>query len=60
LSTSIVLPFMARTTSPGLVARPPGMFSVVPTTPTTRQVGRTAPERMPWKRPSTAAEPHMS
>ena len=33
--TSIVLPFRAVSTSPGLTARPPGMFSVAGTRPTT-------------------------
>ena len=39
LITSTVLPSALRSTSPGLNARPPGMFSVVGTTPMTR-IGR--------------------
>jgi basic membrane protein A len=36
LITSTVLPSALRRMSPGLIARPPGMFSAIGTTPTTR------------------------
>ncbi len=39
LSTSMLFPFMARTTSPGLWAEPPGMFSVAGTMPVTLILG---------------------
>ncbi len=42
LLISIVLPFIARTMSPGLAARPLSMFSTAATTPTTRTCGRSA------------------
>ena len=49
--TSIVLPFMAVTTSPGLMAEPEGMFSQSGIRPTTlRVVGREGEEeRRKWK-----------
>ncbi len=43
LITSIVLPFIALTMSPGLVALPPGMFSVAGTMPTTLIFGLILP-----------------
>src|SRR5919204_321715 len=55
LMTSIVTPFIARTTSPGTCARPPGRFSVAGTTAVTaRSRPRPAMARMA---PSTAAAP---
>ena len=43
LITSIVLPFIAFTISPGFVALPPGMFSVAGTMPTTLSFGFSLP-----------------
>ena len=58
LITSTVLPLALNSTSPGLIARPPGMFSVAGTIPTTR-VGalRSAMARIAH---ATAAPPAMS
>ena len=58
LITSTVLPLAPVSTSPGFIARPPGMFSVVGTTPTTR-IGAfsSAIARMAQ---TTAAPPAMS
>ena len=54
----MVLPDMAVTTSPGLKARPSGMFSAEHTTQSTRTAGfRSAMARMA---PSMAAAPAMS
>ena len=56
--TSIVVPFIARSTSPGRVAEPDGMFSVAAMSPCTSTGGRRM-GRAPMT-PSTAAAPAMS
>ena len=58
LLISIVLPFMARSTSPGLVAEPDGMFSVAATSPCTSTGGRSRGSTL--RTPRTAAAPDMS
>ena len=58
LRTSTVLPLRILRTSPGLMARPPGMFSVVGTNPMTL-VGTPA-ARSTDIAPMTAAAPDMS
>ena len=58
LLTSIVVPFIARTMSPGFTARPEGMFSVAPTTATTF-AGRRSRAIAPMAS-MTAAPPDMS
>ena len=55
---SIVTPLAAVTTSPGRVAWPDGMFSVAPTTATSRT--GSASRAMASTAPSTAAPPDMS
>ena len=55
---SIVVPLAAVTTSPGLTAWPSGMFSVAPTTATTRTAKRSS--AIASIAPSTAAPPDMS
>ena len=58
LSISMVLPFIARTMSPGRCALPPGMFSTAGTTPKTLILGFMRPiARMA---PMTEAPPDMS
>ena len=57
-STSMVLPLRARSTSPGLMARPLGMFSVVGMIPITR-TGTCRSARADIVA-STAAAPDMS
>ncbi len=54
----MVFPFIARTTSPGLVARPEGMFSVAATRPRTETLGLSFPSARMVAR--TAADPAMS
>ncbi len=58
LRTSIVLPLRISRTSPGLTARPPGMFSVVGAMPTTRT--RTLRARQAPSVAITSAAPLMS
>ena len=58
LRISIVVPVLARTMSPGLTAWPLGMFSVAPSTLTTR-TGRPSRAIAPVAS-STAAAPDMS
>ena len=58
LSTSMVLPFIARMMSPGRCAVPDGMFSTAGTTPKTLMRGATA--AMAFIAPMTAAPPLMS
>ena len=58
LMISIVVPLAAVTTSPGLTAVPDGMFSVAPTTATTRTGSRSS--AIASIAPSTAAPPDMS
>jgi hypothetical protein len=58
LITSIVLPFIALTMSPGFVALPPGMFSVAGTMPTTLIFGLVLP--MALIVAMTPAPPDMS
>jgi len=56
----MLLPFLANTTSPGLVALPPGMFSTSGTSPTTSK-GSSTPRRPSVKMAdTTAAAPPMS
>ena len=55
---SIVLPPDPVTTSPGLMARPEGMFSVVGTTPMTLIFGSSS--AIASMAPTTAAPPPMS
>ena len=58
LPISIVVPFIARSTSPGRMAEPEGMFSVAAIRPWTSTPGlRAGSARMI---PSTAAAPDMS
>ena len=57
-TTSTVLPLAPRSTSPGLIARPPGMFSVEGTTPMTRT--GTLSSDSARMAPITAAPPAMS
>ena len=54
----MVLPFIARTTSPGRWARRPGMFSVAGTIPHTLTFGRSA--AIAFIAPMTQAPPDMS
>src|SRR5205085_1630394 len=54
----MVLPFIARTTSPGLVALPEGMFSVEGTTPSTGMGGLSCATAR--STPITVAPPVMS
>ena len=57
-STSTRFPSAAVSTSPGRMARPPGMFSTAGTMPITRTGGASSPiARMA---PTTAAPPDMS
>ena len=58
LMISIVTPLDAVTTSPGRIARPEGMFSVAPTTATTRT--GSSSRAIASTAPSTAAPPDMS
>ena len=58
LRTSTVLPLRIFSTSPGLMARPPGMFSVVGTIPMTLTLGASAGSSDMVA--STAAAPDMS
>jgi hypothetical protein len=58
LSTSTVVPLRMVTTSPGLMARPLGMFSVSGSSPTTRTGASSA--RRADMAASTAAAPDMS
>jgi hypothetical protein len=58
LSTSTVRPFLERSTSPGRMARPSGMFSVAATMPCTTQAGLRA--AMACMAAITAAPPAMS
>jgi hypothetical protein len=58
LPISTVMPFMARTMSPGRCAVPEGMFSVAAMRPCTSTAGFRRGRA--WKSPSTAAAPAMS
>ena len=58
LMISMVLPFIARTTSPGRCAEPPGIFSVAATMPVTLMRGRSCPRAC--IAPSTEAPPAIS
>ncbi len=58
LLTSIVVPVMARTMSPGFIADPLIVFSVEPTTASTRTGSSSS--AIARRRPSTAAPPDMS
>ncbi len=58
LLTSIVFPFIARSTSPGLVAEPDGMLSVAATRPCTSIAGLSRGSTL--RTPRTAAAPDMS
>ena len=56
--TSMVVPFIAVTRSPGLLALPSGRFSDVGTSPWTSTPGFRSASA--WNRPITAAPPDMS